>query len=93
MSPASLLEIQFLVEAGRIRLRSGATASRLAEDDRWALDDPPSVGWFGRALEIGWTRDPFDRLLIAHARLRGWRVATSDRVLLDRLGPDGSVEL
>lgn len=93
MSPASLLEIQVLIEAGRIRLRSGTTAALLTEDDRWMLDDPPSIAWFDRALEIGWTRDPFDRLLAAHARLRGWRIATSDAELLDRLGPDRTVEL
>jgi hypothetical protein len=32
-------------------------------------------------------------LLVAHAALRGWRVATGDGALLERLGPAGSVEL
>ena len=31
------------------------------------------------------TRDPFERLLVAHARLRGWRLATSDGPLLAHL--------
>ncbi len=93
MSPASLLELQFLVEAGRLRLRAGAAARDLAEDDRWAMDDPPSSDWFRRAVDVGWTRDPFDRLLVAHARLRGWRIATGDGELLNRLGPEGSIEL
>jgi PIN domain nuclease of toxin-antitoxin system len=92
-SPASLLEIQFLVEAGRVRLRPGFAAGDVLVDDRWLLDEPPSVGWFERALEVSWTRDPFDRLLIAHARLRGWRLATGDVEILNRLGPEGSVEL
>ena len=38
-------------------------------------------------------RDPFDRLLVAHARLRGWRVATGDGPILDRLGPSERFEL
>lgn len=92
-SPASLLEIQFLVEAGRIRLRAGAAVRDLADDERWMMDDPSSVEWFERALNIGWTRDPFDRLLVAHAGLRGWRVATGDGEILERLGPAGSLEL
>jgi PIN domain nuclease of toxin-antitoxin system len=92
ISPANLLELQVLVEAGRTRVRMGTVAD-LVEDDRWLLDDPPSAAWFGRALDIGWTRDPFDRLLVAHARLRGWRIATSDGTLLDRLGADACVEL
>ena len=84
VSPANLLELQFLIEAGRIRLRRG-NVSELAEDERWTLDDPPAASWFAATLDLGWTRDPFDRLLVAHARLRGWRLATSDTVLLDRL--------
>jgi PIN domain nuclease of toxin-antitoxin system len=51
------------------------------------LDDPPAAAWFDRALELAWTRDPFDRLLVAHAQLRGWRLATADSDLIDRLGP------
>lgn len=84
ISPASLLELQFLIEAGRIGLRAGTIAS-LADDERWSLDDPPAAAWFTRALDLGWTRDPFDRLLVAHARLRGWRLATGDAALLDQL--------
>ena len=92
-SPVSLLEIQLLVEVGRIRLRSGAAVGDLVADDRWAVDDPSSADLFDRAIAIGWTRDPFDRLIVAHAQLRGWRVATADGELLERLGPDGCLEL
>lgn len=84
ISPANLLELQFLFETGRIRLR-GTTVADLAGSERWLLDDPPAAAWFSRALDLGWTRDPFDRLLVAHARLRGWRLATGDAVLRDRL--------
>ena len=65
-------------------MREG-TLDRLAEDDRWLLDDPPAAAWFRQAIDLSWTRDPFDRLLVAHARLRGWRFATSDTALLKRL--------
>ena len=92
VSPASLLELQFLIEVGRIRLREG-TLDRLADDDRWLLDDPPAAAWFGQAIDLSWTRDPFDRLLVAHARLRGWRFATSDTVLLKRLEPRERLEV
>jgi PIN domain nuclease of toxin-antitoxin system len=93
ISPASLLELQILVEAGRLRLRAGGSLRDLAVSDRWLLDDPPSAAWFARALDVGWTRDPFDRLLVGHAALRGWRVATGDAELVDRLGRLGAVEL
>jgi PIN domain nuclease of toxin-antitoxin system len=93
LSPASLLEIQFLAEADRVRLRAGAGVADLVDDARWLLDDPPAALWFSRALDLGWTRDPFDRLLVAHARLRGWRLATGDGELISRLGPGDCLEL
>jgi len=92
VSPATLLELEFLIEVGRIRLRGG-TLERLANDDRWLVDDPPAAAWFNQAIDLSWTRDPFDRLLVAHARLRGWRFATADAALLKRLKPAERVEL
>ena len=87
LSPASVLEIQFLVEAGRLRLSDGHSPMTLANDARWRFDEPPSTKWFIGACDLGWTRDPFDRLLAAHARLRRWRLATADNLVLDRLAP------
>jgi PIN domain nuclease of toxin-antitoxin system len=86
VSPATLLELQFLQEVGRIRLAGGSPAP-LVHDDRWSVDDPPASAWFLEASDLAWTRDPFDRLIVAHARLRGWRVATGDSALLTHLGP------
>jgi PIN domain nuclease of toxin-antitoxin system len=92
VSPATLLELHFLVEAGRIRLRSG-TVRALLDDERWAIDEPPSLDWFSRASEESWTRDPFDRLIVAHARLRRWRLATGDLAVLGQLRPSERLEL
>lgn len=92
ISPANLLELQFLDETGRVKLPKG-DAQALAVDDRWTLDDPPASAWFAAALDLSWTRDPFDRLIAAHARLRGWRLATADDTLLKGLGPRYTLEL
>jgi PIN domain nuclease of toxin-antitoxin system len=92
ISPASILELQFFVESGRISLRAGTVAA-LAATGPWVLDDPPAASWFTKAIDVGWTRDPFDRLLVAHARLRGWRLATADAVLLERLDPGERLEI
>jgi PIN domain nuclease of toxin-antitoxin system len=93
ISPASLLEIQFLLEAQRVRLRPGMRVADLADDPRWLLDEPPAAAWFNVALDLTWTRDPFDRLLAAHSQYRGWRLATGDGDLIDRLGANGAFEL
>jgi PIN domain nuclease of toxin-antitoxin system len=86
ISPASVLELQFLLEAGRIRLRA-AGVSDVVERGPWLLDDLPAAAWFEEALNVSWTRDPFDRLIAAHALLRGWRLASADAALLENL-PD-----
>jgi PIN domain nuclease of toxin-antitoxin system len=92
VSPATILELQMLVEIGR--LKHGAAAfERLVADDRWLIDEPPALGWLQEAADLSWTRDPFDRLIMAHARHRGWKLATADRAMLDQLGPRERVEL
>ena len=92
VSPANLLELQFLIEAGRVRLR-GVGLDALAHDSRWVLDEPPSADWFQQAWGLTWTRDPFDRLLVAHARLRNWKLATADAIVLDHLDASQTVAL
>ena len=92
VSPASLLELQMLVEAGRVRLMAGGLEA-IAGDPRWAIDTPDSGAWFQEAWPYTWTRDPFDRLIVAHAHLRGWKLATGDLRLLERLGAAHAIEL
>ena len=93
LSPVSILEVQFLLEAGRLRLAAGRDASELADDDRWRLDEPPAAKLFTRACELGWTCDPFDRLLASHALVRGWKLATADTFLLEHLAASSVVPL
>lgn len=93
ISPANLLELQFLVEAGRIRIKGAGGIADLAADDYWVLDDPPAAAWFERSLDLSWTRDPFDRLLAAHALQRGWRLATADGLVLEHLRESERFEL
>ena len=85
LSPVSLLELQVLLEAGRIRLAGSRTLDAFRDDARFSLDEPPAGKWFSAACEFGWTRDPFDRLLVAHARVRRWRLATADEFLLQQM--------
>jgi PIN domain nuclease of toxin-antitoxin system len=91
VSPATILELQLLQEIGRLRLRSGTRG--VIDSDAWLVDEPPAVDWFERAAEESWTRDPFDRLIVAHARLRHYRLATGDKTLLEHLRPSERVEL
>ena len=91
LSPATLLELRMLDEIGRLRLRTGLRG--IIESDRWQVDEPPALQWFERSAEESWTRDPFDRLIVAHARLRLVRLATGDSAILERLRPSERLEL
>jgi PIN domain nuclease of toxin-antitoxin system len=91
VSPATLLELQLLEEIGRLRLR--AHVRGIVEHEGWNVDEPDVIHWFEYAAEEFWTRDPFDRLIVAHARLRGFRLATADTQILGRLRPSERLEL
>ena len=93
LSPATVLELQFLVEAGKLRFRDSGTLSAVTSDPRWALDEPPAGRWFTEAAELSWTCDPFDRLIVAHAHVRRWRLATGDASLIEQLGPTRTLPL
>ncbi len=87
LSPVSLLELKFLIECGRLEEVGENALDAVSSDPRWHLDDPSSERLFNAALALDWTRDPFDRLLVAHARCRRWKFATGDRRLRERLPP------
>jgi PIN domain nuclease of toxin-antitoxin system len=91
VSPATLLELQLLEDVGRLRLR--ARLRGIIESERWQIDDPGAIDWFELSAEESWTRDPFDRLIVAHARLRGFRLASGDTAILKRLRTSERIDL
>lgn len=93
LSPVTLLELRFLQEVGRLAELPGRSISELGRDPRWLLDDPSSEQLFAAAAGLAWTRDPFDRLIAAHARCRRWPLATGDRRLLEHLSPNEALAL
>ncbi|MFA5684042.1 MAG: PIN domain-containing protein [Lysobacteraceae bacterium] len=81
LSPAVLLELELLQEIGRTRHGAAAVAGYLAEQ----LDIPCASERFAEvvrhALPLGFTRDPFDRLIVAHAALLRRPLITQDGLL------------
>jgi PIN domain nuclease of toxin-antitoxin system len=92
VSPVTLLELQMLVDIGRLKHMPDAF-ERVIADDRWLIDEPPALRWFQEAADLTFTRDPFDRLILAHARVRGWRLATADRAIIEQLAPREHVDI
>lgn len=82
-SPMARLELDFLFEIGRIQEDPRAILAILQRD--YHLSEEPS-GWL-RAAEVAatlsWTRDPFDRLIAAHALVWGAPLLTRDSRILE----------
>ncbi len=82
ISPVSLLEIQFLHEIGRLEVDHEALTAALATDPRFVIDDLSLSIVIDAALSVEWTRDPFDRLLVAHSLARRLEFCSVDRNVL-----------
>lgn len=80
LSPTVLLELQFLYEIGRILLPAADIRRKLEAEFAVTVCDLSFPLIAETALTENWTRDPFDRLITAHARTNSlaWLV-TSDR--------------
>lgn len=81
LSPAVLLELELLHEIGRLRVGAQAIAREL--DSQLAIhvatDRFQDVA--SAALALAFTRDPFDRLIVAHAALSKAPLVTHDSLL------------
>lgn len=83
LSPMARLELDVLHEVGKLRVDPRTLMDHLArEHDVWIETE----GW-ARAAEIAqglnWTRDPFDRLIAAHAMAWSAPLLTRDAVILE----------
>jgi len=80
LSPTVLLELEFLFEIGRILLPAADIRRKLETEAGITVCDLGYPLIAETALRENWTRDPFDRLITAHARANSlaWLV-TSDR--------------
>lgn len=82
VSPISLLELQYLAEIGRLEMLDAVGLEEaLGVDPRFVVDEPPLSPLIRHALALGWTRDPFDRLLVAHSLTRRVPLCTTDRTI------------
>ena len=79
VSPLSLLETKFLLEKRKIAVELAGVLQDLKVDSRFRVDDVPLEDLCLAAMDLSWTRDPFDRLLVAHSIARKIPFGTADR--------------
>jgi PIN domain nuclease of toxin-antitoxin system len=84
ISPTVLLELEYLHEIKRIRVPARRIVDSLAAEIGLKMCDVSFADVARKALEERWIRDPFDRLIVAQARLHAARLVTKDRLLRSR---------
>lgn len=81
ISPAVVLELEYLREIGRLTVGGNAVAQSLSAQIGLLVHDLPFAGVIESALDLDWTRDPFDRMIVAQATLTKGRLLTKDRTI------------
>ncbi len=84
VSPAVVLELQYLYETKRVADRAEVVVEDLRHRLNVRVCDLPFPDVARRALALSWTRDPFDRLIVAQAAVRDAKLVTKDRILRKR---------
>jgi PIN domain nuclease of toxin-antitoxin system len=82
ISPIVLLELEYLREIGRIRVGARETLTNLGESIGLAVCGLPFRDVALQAATESWTRDPFDRMIVAQARLAKAVLLTKDGDIL-----------
>jgi PIN domain nuclease of toxin-antitoxin system len=79
ISPMVALEMQYLHEVGRISEDPGMVLSDLARKLGLTQAEGDFSAVAASAMGLNWTRDPFDRFIVAHASLHEATLLTKDR--------------
>ncbi len=82
ISPMVLLEFEYLFEIGRTKLSSAEIVTRLQSQLDVEVCSLPFPLIAKAAVYEKWTRDAFDRLIVAHARANGAAslISADDRI-------------
>ena len=79
------LELQYLHEIGRLKVKPDKIIDALAREIDLRISDCPLNHIIDEALKINWTRDVFDRLLIAETmRNPSYLLITADKTIREK---------
>jgi PIN domain nuclease of toxin-antitoxin system len=85
VSPMVLLELAYLHESGRARDPAEIMLAALRRDVGVQLAEISFIEVVQASLDLSWTRDPFDRLIAAHALVADAPLVTADRTIRENL--------
>jgi PIN domain nuclease of toxin-antitoxin system len=78
VSPAAVLELEFLHEIGRLKPAASKVVDALNHDVGLRICELPFRIVVEHALKEKWGHDPFDRLIVANARANDAPLITKD---------------
>lgn len=81
LSPMVALELAYLHEIDRVAAPAEVVLSELASQIGLIVSDGPFEAIIQRAMRQTWTRDPFDRLIVAHAALLDLPLVSKDEAI------------
>ncbi|MGA2278443.1 MAG: PIN domain-containing protein [Terracidiphilus sp.] len=81
-SPMVLLELEFLHEIKRIKLPASDIQRKVEYELGVRLCSLPFAAVASAALDEKWTRDPFDRMIVANAKANGfaWLISADEAI-------------
>ena len=81
VSPIVELELAYLYEIGRVTEPAAAPLAALRRSIGLEIADLSLAALTQAAVGLSWTRDPFDRLIAAHAIVADVRLVTADETI------------
>lgn len=82
ISPMVQLELTFLHEIGRLTVSGAEIVGDLIDRIGLRLSDAPMSAVVHAAASLTWTRDPFDRMIVADAVVAATDLLTKDERIL-----------
>jgi PIN domain nuclease of toxin-antitoxin system len=82
ISPIVLLELELLYEIKRVKLPSRDIQRKVEAELGVRLCSIPFAEIASASLDEKWTRDPFDRLIVANAKANGfaWLISADEKI-------------
>lgn len=85
ISPMSALELAYMHEIGRARDPVSLMLAALRQSIGLEVADVSLAKLVETAVGLSWTRDPFDRMIAAHAVVADAPLVTADKTILEHL--------
>ncbi len=83
ISPLVLLELSYLYKSGRLKQTEQAIFSFLKNKLGLQQSQTPIDNLIYAAIDLNWTRDLFDRLIVADCIANGAKLITKDTLILE----------